>query len=395
MSNTSQRVLNYAIIGTGMMGHEHLRNLALVRDRAGIDVRVIALVDPDDSMLASAKAVALQLGNADVQAFATLNQIPAQVSQAIDAYIIVSPNFTHHEIIVCLSATNKAIIAEKPVCTTLSQAEDLLVRLHNYPAPFWVAMEYRYMPPTARFLELLQRGDIGQLRMLTIKEHRYPFLEKVRHWNRFSINTGGTLIEKCCHHFDLMRLIIGAEPVRIFASGAMDVNHLEECYDGNTPDIIDNALVIVDFDNGCRASLELCMFAEGAEPQEQLTAIGDKGKMDAYIPGPDRFWPDAGERIAKVVTSPRNQDAPTVELVHVSDELAAAGDHHGSTYFQHLRFAQSLTGDGAVEVSLLDGVKAVRMGAAAQESIRSGQAVTLNPEDALWATDISTSSKAI
>ena len=387
MDNTTQRELNYAIIGTGMMGHEHLRNLALVRSLASIPVRVTVLVDPNEAMLQSAGKLALQLGNNDVEAYATLEEIPATVSDAIDAYVVVSPNFTHHDLIQKLIGTSKAILTEKPVCTTLWQADDLLSRLHNYPAPFWVAMEYRYMPPTARFIELLQDGQIGRLRMLSIKEHRYPFLEKVEHWNRFSANTGGTLVEKCCHHFDLMRLMTGAEPVRIFASGAMDVNHLEECYDGRTPDIIDNAIVLVDFDNGCRASLELCMFADGAEPQEQLTAIGEKGKLDAFIPGPDKFWPDAAKRLAKVIFSPRNQQPPTVHSMPVDDRLAAAGDHHGSTYFQHVRFAQSLLGQGAVEVSLLDGVKAVRMGAAAQESIRTGQAVTLNPADASWAPD--------
>jgi predicted dehydrogenase len=233
------------------------------------------------------------------------------------------------------------------------------------------------MPPTARFLQRLANGDIGTLRMLSIREHRYPFLKKVGDWNRFSENTGGTLVEKCCHHFDLMRLMTGAEPVRVFASGAIDVNHLDESYDGRTPDILDNALVIVDFDNGVRAALELCMFADGAEPQEQLTAIGEKGKLDAFIPGPDRFWPDAGERHARVVFSPRDQSEPQVDIMQVDPALAAAGDHHGSTFYQHVHFARAVLEGAAVEVTVSDGAKAVRMGAAAQESIRTGKVVEL------------------
>ena len=39
-------------------------------------------------------------------------------------------------------------------------------------------------------------------------------------------------MEKCCHFFDLMRLFAGANPVRVMASGAMDVNHKDEVYDG-------------------------------------------------------------------------------------------------------------------------------------------------------------------
>lgn len=54
----------------------------------------------------------------------------------------------------------------------------------------------------------------------------------MKNWNRFNANTGGTLVEKCCHFFDLMRLFAGANPVRVMASGAIDVNHKDETYDG-------------------------------------------------------------------------------------------------------------------------------------------------------------------
>ena len=366
--------LRYAIIGTGMMGHEHLKNIALVRDIHALPLSVTALIDPDEDMRLSALTLARSLGNQDVQAYGALAELPAD---AVDAFIIVSPNFTHHAIISELLPLGKAILTEKPLCTLTEHCDDLQRQLEGYPAPFWVAMEYRYMPPTARFLERLASGDIGTLRMLSIREHRYPFLQKVGDWNRFSENTGGTLVEKCCHHFDLMRLMTGAEPVRVFASGAIDVNHLDECYGGRTPDIIDNALVVVDFDNGARAALELCMFADGAEPQEQLTAIGEKGKLDAFIPGPDRFWPDAGVRHARVVFSPRDQSEPQVDIIMVDPALAAAGDHHGSTFYQHVRFARAVLEGAPVEVTAGDGARAVHMGAAAQESIRTGQVVNL------------------
>lgn len=39
-------------------------------------------------------------------------------------------------------------------------------------------------------------------------------------------------MEKCCHFFDLMRLFAGANPVRVMASGGVDVNHKDELYDG-------------------------------------------------------------------------------------------------------------------------------------------------------------------
>lgn len=59
----------------------------------------------------------------------------------------------------------------------------------------------------------------------------------MNNWNRFNANTGGTLVEKCCHFFDLMRLFAGANPVRVMASGAIDVNHKDERYDGKVTSI--------------------------------------------------------------------------------------------------------------------------------------------------------------
>ena len=107
--------------------------------------------------------------------------------------------------------------------------------------------------------------------MLHIRERRWPFLPKVGDWNRFARNTGGTMVEKCCHFFDLMRLITGDELVRVYGSGAQDVNHLEERYGGAARDIIDNAFVTVYFAGGDRALLDLCMFAE-ASPAERSSA---------------------------------------------------------------------------------------------------------------------------
>lgn len=95
-----------------------------------------------------------------------------------------------------------------------------------------VGLEYRYMPPVAKLIDIVKEGALGQVKMVSIREHRFPFLVKVDNWNRFNCNTGGTLVEKCCHFFDLMRLFIGANPVRVMASGAMDLNHKEEVYDG-------------------------------------------------------------------------------------------------------------------------------------------------------------------
>jgi hypothetical protein len=124
--------------------------------------------------------------------------------------------------------------------------------------------------------------------------------------------------------------------------------------------------------------LELCMFADGSRYQEEIGAVGPQGKIECLVPGPTRFWSaQAGPPPTPlVVVSPRRPKPPfTIELP-VDPALLAAGDHNGSTYYQHERFLKAVRGDGPVEVSLEDGRRATIMGMAAQQSAREGRAVT-------------------
>ncbi len=89
----------------------------------------------------------------------------------------------------------------------------------------------------------------------------------------------------------------------------MDVNHKDESYGGETPDILDNAYVIVDFRSGRRALLDLCMFAEGAYWQETIAATGDKGRAEIFIPVPPASG-RAGERHSEIELSPRKPKGP-------------------------------------------------------------------------------------
>ena len=72
---------------------------------------------------------------------------------------------------------------------------------------------------------------------------------------------------------------------------------------------------------------------------------------------------------------------PVVLQVPVDPAALAAGDHNGSTFYQHQRFRAAVLGEGPVEVSLQDGLAAVVMGLAAQESARTGQAIDLRSGD--------------
>lgn len=359
-------MINYGMIGCGMMGHEHLQNIALL---SGTNVSVI--FEPNSDMALSASR---RVPNAMLAAsFEDLLDFPN-----LDCLVITSPNYCHLEQMLRIAQKRPLpLLVEKPLFTSPEDQTAILEFIKTYPLPVWVAMEYRYMPPVKAFTEKVD-SVTGGVKMLTIREHRFPFLNKIGDWNRFNDKTGGTFVEKCCHFFDLMRLIIKSEPVRIMASAGQDANHLNESYAGRVPDILDNGYVIVDFANGARAMLELCMFAEGAEYQEEISAVGPKGKLEAKVPGPGRFWPkELGMApVPLLVESPRFPKKPITTEVLVDPVILDAGDHNGATFYQHKLFLDMVRGQKQTpDVGLGDGYKAVIMGMAAQESAATGRVV--------------------
>ncbi len=348
--------LRYGLIGTGMMGLEHQRNLYAIPD-----VEVVAAADPSPTSLEWATFTA---EGRDLATFADYRDLLA--ADLCDAYVISSPNFTHRGVLDDVMATGKALLVEKPMCTTIADAAFIRDAARDYDNVFWVGLEYRYMPPVTKAIEIAASGELGELAMIAIREHRHPFLVKVGDWNRFNDNTGGTLVEKCCHFFDLMRLIARSEPVAVSAFGGQSVNHLDELYDDRVPDILDNALVIVEFQNGIRASLDLCMFAEGTTHNEELSIVGDRGKVEAFLPS------------GLLRRGARSGWTAGVEESVVRDErVLVEGFHHGASFLEHLDFVRAVRENTPALVTADDGFWSVVMGVAAHRAIDERRVVEI------------------
>lgn len=348
--------IRYGVIGTGMMGVEHIENLAAIEGAT-----VTAVADSNDKSLAAGAASA----GGGVAAFADYREmIDAEVC---DAVVLVTPNFTHHAMLLDLLATDLHVLTEKPMCISTAECVDVVRAAQSRTALTWVGLEYRYMPPVTRLVDEVEAGAVGNVQMVAIREHRFPFLNKVDDWNRFTRNTGGTLVEKCCHYFDLMNLITKQRPVSVMASGGQNVNHLDEVYHGETSDILDNAYVIVEYPNQVRAMLDLCMFADATRNQEELSVVGDKGKVEALIPDHVVRVGRRGEQFIGEVAD---------EPVH-SPSIKVTGLHHGSSYLEHVDFADAIRNNTAPKVDVIDGLWSVAAGEAAHRSIAERRVVDL------------------
>jgi predicted dehydrogenase len=232
--------------------------------------------------------------------------------------------------------------------------------------------------------------------MLSIREHRFPFLQKVGNWNRFTENTGGTLVEKCCHFFDLMLHIMQAKPVRVMASGGQDVNHLDEVYDGRRSDILDNAYIVWEFENGQRACMDICMFAEASRHQEEIACVGNYGKIEAFAPAhgaeaddetlPNFIIGQVNARHRSVTADPPPPVKPEEQHISIDKTLMEAGHHCGATFYELEVFSHVARQKGKAHVDVIDGLLAVAMGIAAHMAIDEQRIVRFSElgVDELW-----------
>jgi myo-inositol 2-dehydrogenase / D-chiro-inositol 1-dehydrogenase len=360
--------IRYGVIGCGSMGREHIENIKALNG-----AEVTALADPD----ATSRELAAGLLERPARVFEHHTDLLA--SGLCDAVIIATPNFTHAEVLRDVLPADVHVLVEKPLCTRIEDGLDLIQRAAGRRGLVWVAQEYRYMPPVAEMIRMAHDGAVGRVHQVAIREHREPFYPKVGDWNRFSANTGGTLVEKCCHYFNLMDLVLREKPLRVFASGAQRVNHLDERYAGRVPDILDSAYVIVEYGSGARAMLDLCMFAENSIDNEHITVVGDAGKLESLLPSLTLRYGRREDFGARKVWGEPSGTGRGVSVRRVWDtNIKYPGQHFGASYIEHLRFAQAIRAGTKAEVTLEEGLRSVATGLAAHRSIDTGRAVALS-----------------
>lgn len=273
------------------MGQEHISYIMGYNN----EIRIDFLCDPHEPSLENALSMMRKFHNDPVGELVEPRILKEEdelleFASEIDLLVIASPNYLHTPSLLKWGLYDLTILVEKPVAVSREQHDTLraLSQSPEWRARLWVAMEYRYIPAVAKLLSLLP--EIGDIKMVTIRENRYPFLHKIGVWNRDRNKTGDTLVEKCCHFFDLFRLITGQEAslnkIRALTQRGLNYQDEPDVYD--CP-IIDSAYVTMPFQkvndsssttnhkwNSTIGCLELCMFAEGSRHQEEIVVTGTK-----------------------------------------------------------------------------------------------------------------------
>jgi predicted dehydrogenase len=354
------------IIGTGIMGQEHLR-VTLLEGRA----TVYGIYDPNPLSVEMAKQIFSRMApENNLVVYETLEQ--ACTDPDVDGLIICTPNYSHIDVVKAAVTSGKHILLEKPMATTIHDANEICRLASNYDAVLQIGLQYRYKAIYVESIhEALERKSVGDIKMISILEHRLPFLDKVNQWNKFSIYSGGTLVEKCCHYFDLMNLFAQSKPVEVYATGSMAVNFLQFEYNNEASDILDNAFVYVVYENGIRASFNLCMFSPIS--YEEIVICGDEGRLKAYEC--EDFM--SGARLKTHFEVMGGEHRPTRVSAPSYPTYIEGSGHNGATYYEHVNFIDTIKGDITTAASVDEGYWSIVVGVAAEESIRAGKPIKI------------------
>ncbi|MDA3940823.1 MAG: Gfo/Idh/MocA family oxidoreductase [Spirochaetia bacterium] len=357
----------FNVIGAGIMGCEHIRVTEL-EGRASINGLYDSNPGSIDSAIEALKSVS---PNQTLKIYKTLEE--ACTDPDVDGLIISTPNYSHLEVLKIAMKSGKHILLEKPMATTIKDAWEILQIAKEYKGIFQVGLQYRYKAIYVESIyESLKRQSIGKLKTISIQEHRIPFLDKVEQWNKFSKYSGGTLVEKCCHYFDLFNYFAGSRPKKVYSSGNQAANFKDFEYEGNKSDIIDNAFVIVEYENGFRANFNLCMFAPLF--YEEIIICGDAGRIKAWEK--DDFLSEEGLQtgleIHKGEMKPSRISSPKYPK-----HIETTG-HSGATFIEHSYWIDNIKGLKTDTATVSDGFWSVVVGYAAQSSLKTGMPVMIN-----------------
>lgn len=362
LSAADQPTLKFGFIGCGIMGIEHMRN-TLLEGRAS----VTGIYDPAPQSVKTALDMLAKTRKCDPPVvYASLED--ASRDPNTDALIIATPNYTHLEVMRIATTSGKAIYLEKPIATSVDDAYEVCKISLQHRNIVRIGLQYRHKAIYAEAIsEVMQSNSIGQVHSVNMLEHRFPFLDKVGQWNKFNEFSGGTLVEKCCHYFDLINLFAGGRAQSVFATGNQAVNFKNFNYANKKANALDQAQVVINYDNGVIGGFSLCMFVPGSK--EELVVCGDAGRLHAHEQAL------LGEANKNYVELWRGEHGAS-KIAHPTypSYINSAG-HHGSTFFAHAEFVDDIMTGKYAGPSLADAFWSVVVGAGAQASIAAEQVI--------------------
>ncbi|WP_129665664.1 Gfo/Idh/MocA family oxidoreductase [Phytoactinopolyspora endophytica] len=389
------RAARVGVIGTSKRAASYVRNLG---DYSGIHVAAIA--DPNERNRSRFERL--------VGGLSGLRQYDDGASmfrdELLDAVVIASPNAFHAEDAVRAMSKGIPMLLEKPVAVSVEQCVQLW-REHERLAgrQVFVGFVLRYTPFYAKIKEIIDSGFLGEILSIEADENVGTYVTSVLHsgWRRNDRISGGFIVEKCCHDIDVLNWLVGAQPVRVFSMGTrshfVPRPHNEQHPRFLAADVLRNGM---DYgDTGLAATF---FEAEDQSPYE----------VGATFPDHQSVMIEYAQGTLCTLTAVMGQPRPTRRIRIYGSDGALSGDiqescivldrpdesgnrwtrseiaivadssgHHGGDQAIQDAFWRTVggVGESCARAGLKEGIDAVLVAIAAEQSRISGESVLMSP----------------
>ncbi|MFI1194610.1 Gfo/Idh/MocA family protein [Micromonospora sp. NPDC020750] len=220
MSSRSGERTRHAVVGTGARAEIFVR--ALVRDHPDT-AELVAFADVNQSRMDAHNRWLAELGHRGVSTYRADEFAAMLARERVDTVLVTTVDATHDEYIVAALRAGCDVVSEKPMTVDAPRCRRILDAVAETGRQVTVAFNYRYNPLHEQLRRLLADGAVGEIGSV-----HFEWLLDVRHgadyfrrWHRDKANSGGLMVHKASHHFDLVNWWLDATPVEVYAAGRL------------------------------------------------------------------------------------------------------------------------------------------------------------------------------
>ncbi len=365
---TNSKLVNLGLIGFGDMGRGHCIGFNKLSE-----CNIMAVADPNEKQLETAREFLKKSSPHLCTDYRELLDIPE-----LDAVVISTPNYLHAPITIDAMKAEKHVFLEKPVAINVKQMDEIIKTMSEMKKIVQIGLVYRYSNLYRTMAHLVEKGTFGRVMMAYCKEYRDNFATP---WFFDEKKSGGAILEKNCHHFDLFNWFIRSPPKKVFSMGGQHVykpGHVIQCafspFKGQKleqpPTIVDHANVVIEYENGAKGNLGLCMYEISPIEGLEIGIIGDNGAWG--LAKNDRSLTIAGGPVGEL---------REVEVDYYSDNENLG---HVGCQVERMAFLECVKEEKQPHANLLIARDACLIGIASEKSIKEERIVSLsefsNPE---------------
>ena len=291
-----------ASIETG--GHRRIR-LGMVGGGQGAFIgavhRIAARIDDQFELVAGAlasdpvraKVSAKELGIADDRAYGSFEEMAkAEGARAdgIEAVSIVTPNHMHSPVAKAFLEAGIHVICDKPLTTTVAEAEELVALVRKTGRIFVVTHNYTGYPMVRQARAMVANGDLGEIRLVKaeylqdwLTERLEASGQKQAAWRTDPSRSGagGCIGDIGTHAYNIACFVTGLEPDELFAQ-------LSTFVEGRRLD--DDVQILLKWKGGAKGMLWASQVAVGNENGLTLRVYGSKGGLEWAQENPNHLW---------------------------------------------------------------------------------------------------------